>query len=201
MINTEVSTSLLKVPIVGGKILTLDLKEVRELEARKIEIGGVNKLKAPELMQAMERGYSLVAQTMLPAVAYQLAKAEEAADERKAVVMLDIVPELLAKKGLTTARNPSGSADQRENVLALDIEYKDLKNTVDMLQAVKELLKGKMKGFEMAYGAVKKVYDSLSTYGVLGNSSPADLSSGISDDLESGDTDEMIGTPRYLYGK
>lgn len=126
MINTEVSTSLLKVPIVGGKILTLDLKEVRELEARKIEIGGVNKLKAPELMQAMERGYSLVAQTMLPAVAYQLAKAEEAADERKAVVMLDIVPELLAKKGLTTARNPSGSADQRENVLALDIEYKDL---------------------------------------------------------------------------
>lgn len=179
-------------------IINLDMVEVRTLEARKDEVATINKLKAPELMRAMEKGYSIVATTLLPRISYELSVAEQCADERKAVVMLDMAPQILKDKGLLSARNPSGSIDQRENVLAMDTEYKSRRDTVEKLKAVQELLKGKMRGFEMSYGAIKKVYDSLSTYGALEKSHPGSFPLGNPIDITGVSGNEaIVGIPKY----
>lgn len=170
-------------------MLELDLSEINLLESRKIEVASVTKSKAAELMSAMERGYSQIASVLIPQVQWELTQAESVADQRKAVVMLDDAPRILREKGLVTAKNPSGSADQRENILALDKEYQGLRNTVEMLDAVYELLKGKMRGFEMSYQAVKKVYDSLNTYGASTR-----LDNVIPDGSGAG---SIIGKPQY----
>jgi hypothetical protein len=179
-------------------VMELDLSEVNKLESRKGETASVTKTKAPELMHAMERGYSLIAARLLPQVQWELTKAKEAADQRKAVVMLDEAPRILKEKGLSTSRNPAGSADQRENILALDTEYQKLRNTVDMLDAVYELLKGKMRGFEMSYQSVKRVFDSLNSYGALSHANPSVLSTSIPDDAGAGDVVHTgVGIPKY----
>ena len=149
----------------GAGQLTLDMREIYQLEVRKQEVATVTKFKAQELLYLMEKGYSAISTDMLPKVLLELNNARDAAEARKAVVMLDVAPVVLREKKLTKESNPGGTADQRESVLALDEEYRALKKTVDQLEAVYEWLKGKMKGFEMSYQSVKKVYDNQGMVG------------------------------------
>lgn len=183
-----------------GGLFSLELTEVHKLEARKVETACVTKSKAPELMHAMEQGYSIVSTKLLPVVAYELSQARQAADERKAVVMLDEAPRILQEKGLATSRNPSGSEGQRESVLAMDEEYKLLQDKVEMLKATFELLKGKLRGFEMSFSTVKKVFDSLNQYGSMPRGGSIGLQE-LPDGAEAGDqvdsAGRLIGTPRY----
>ena len=179
----------------GAGHLELDLTEVRQLEARKDEVGSVNKAKAQELLRAMEKGYSAIA-NMLPMVSLELNRAEQAADERKAVVMLDEAPRILAEKGLIRPSNPSGSADQRENILALDSEHKKLRENVDLLKATQELLKGKMRGFEMSFQSVKKVFDTPDAYVAGGHIINIPSRAEAGDELDSQGS-LKVGIPRY----
>lgn len=181
--------------------LELNLGEVRRLEARQIEVASVSKMKAPELMHALTRGYLALATELIPKVTYERTQAEVAVEERRAVVMLDEAPRILREKKLTKESNPSGTADQRENVLALDAEYKKASNTVAMLKAVETLLKGKMHGFEMHYQTVKKVFDSMDRHGALGRPDMGltELPDGATagDDVITTPNGFKVGTPRY----
>ncbi len=185
----------------GNGFVEIDLSRVRELEARKEEASAISKVKAPELLTAMNEGYTILATKLLPLVSYELTQAKQAADERKAVVFLDEAPRILKEKGLSRPNNPSGSADQREAILSLDPEFKKLRNAVDMLDAVYELLKGKMRGFEMSYSSVKRTYDDLSGYGKTnyGRSTSVPV---LQDEVTAGDDVDQygnlkIGVPRY----
>jgi hypothetical protein len=181
----------------GAGLMALDLAEVRQLEARKEEVSSISKAKAPELMRAMEKGYSLLSTQLIPMIGFELAQAEQAADERKAVVMLDEAPRILQEKGLAKPNNPGGTADQRENILALDKEYKALRNTVEMLKAVEALLKGKARGFEMSYQSVKKVYDNLDGFGAVRNfHTPVPDAADVGDEITSAGQ-LKLGSPRY----
>lgn len=196
------NSTLLRLPSgsAAGGIFELDLSEVHQLEARKVETASITKMKAPELMHAMEQGYSICATKLMPRVAFELSQAEQAAEERKSVVMLDEAREILTAKGLTTSRNPAGSAEQRESVLALDAEYKSLRTKAEMLKAAFQLLKDKMRGFEMSFSTVKKVFDSLDQYGSMGRRGSIPVSQ-LQDGVEAGDevnsTGFKVGAPRY----
>lgn len=173
--------------------LKFEMMEIYKLEARQMEIANVNKVTAPELMQAYINGFGATTR-ILTQLEWQLTQAKKYQDEREAIVKLDVAPEYLAKKGLTKPNNPAGSEDLRNAVLARDDEYKLLSDRVAMLEAATELLKQKAKGFEMSYQAVKKVYDSLSTTNALmmGVHKPAGASPYVSKDEAM-----AIGSPKY----
>ncbi len=140
-----------------GVVLAIDLAEVYELEARKDEIPSITKPRAPELMRALERGYSICGQFLAQVVA-AVNRIDHARDRRKAVVMLDVAPRILKEKG---AGNNDAS---RSAIVDLDEEYGALQEQLLQAKALQELLKVKVRGFEMSFSAVKRVYDSVSNF-------------------------------------
>jgi hypothetical protein len=175
----------------GNGTIDFDLQEVYILEQRKNQIGQVTKVTAPDLMQAFERGYSTVGRFYNEAEA-ELADCRMLLEKRKAIVATDIAPDKLKAKGLTNAKNPAGSVDLREAIVAQDDEYLALVERRDAIEAMVGLLKIKMRGFEMAYQSVKKVFDSLS--GLNNPSMDAEASPDSPDNITS---NSFIGKARY----
>lgn len=181
----------------GGQPIQIDLTEIVALEARKNEVASVTKAKAAELMSAMERGYSAAAR-VLTNIAWEVKKAEDSVEKRKSIVVLEVAPQYLQSRGLVTGRSPGGSEDQRTSVLATDNEYMALRENVDRLKAVQEYFRVKVKGFEMAFSAIKKVYDSLNAYGMVEGADmkfPGSSSDAVIPGNTPGST--AIGKPRY----
>ncbi len=180
----------------GEQPLRLDIAEILSLEARKEEAATVSKVKAPELMAAMERGYSC-ASRLLTMVTWEVKKAESAVLKRRSIVVLEIAPQYLQERGLVTGRSPGGSEDQRTSVLSTDAEFVALSDNVDQLKAVQEFLKIKVRGFEMTFSAIKKVYDTLSGYGMMDTKADRSYPANVNTNTTAGDTTGHVGKPRY----
>lgn len=133
------------------------MDKIWSLEVRKDEMSTVTKFKAPELMRAMEDGFSTLAPKSA-LIAKELSRAENAIKHRRAVVLLEVVPEYEKNKGGRM------SADQREALVVTDPEYMRILDIKDQLESLNKLLRDKMDGFRMAFSAIKKIYDSLMTH-------------------------------------
>lgn len=142
-----------------GFSLAVDMSEVYALEARKDEVSSVTKARAPELMRAMERGYSLCG-TKLAQVVAMVTKLEQAMNLRKAVVILDEAPAIIKTKGA------GNNKEARDAILEIDSEYQRLQTQMIEGKSLQDLLKVKVRGFEMSFSAIKKVYDSTSNWGM-----------------------------------
>jgi len=177
----------------GRDPITIEMHEIYRLEARQPEVAHVNKVTAPDLMQAMIDGYGRSGRAHMQ-LEWELKQAYQAAEERKAIVYLEIAPQYFKDHGLVRTSNPSGSEDMRRAVLARDAEYKKLSDRVAMIEAAVEFLKLKMKSFEQSYMSVKKVYDSLSSVNALSNgiNRPQSASTYTSEDEQ-----KIIGKPHY----
>ncbi len=134
----------------GGSPLGFALGQVLRDEARQAEIAQITAAKAPELLATFNRAW-LYVQERVAMAEYELSQARGAVDMRKAVVMLDVVPQVLEQKKL--AQN----ADLREAVVQTDPEYRALLDRVDKIKAVVEFLRVKAKGFENAFTATKRI--------------------------------------------
>jgi hypothetical protein len=174
--------------------LRFDLTNINHAEKRKSELAYVNKETSSDLQQLFNRAYCEVLRMMVQ-ISFEYGQATKFANKRRSVVILDIVPELLVKKGLATTKSPAGSEDLRRAVLEQDDEYLQLTDKTQSLKAFHELLKSKAKGFEMAYHTAKKVFDAAN--GSLG--SHHELRGGIDETLDAGDTEGVIGEPRFNY--
>lgn len=137
----------------------VEMGEVQRLEDRKNEVAFVTKETAPELLETFNNGYCIVTKLMAQ-VAYEYTKAMEYANRRKSIVILDEAPRILQEKNLTTSRSPGGSEDLRNAVLNMDEEYLKHQDRANQLEAIYDYLKSKAKGFEMAYQAAKKIYET-----------------------------------------
>lgn len=135
---------------------SLDLTKVYEAERRIPEIQIVNKETSAGIMAQFMEGYGQASHSHA-LLTKMLTEAENAAKRRRAIVILDIVPDVLKERGLVTARNPTGSEDLRNAVLETDEDYQKIVDRIAMLQALRALVAGKMKTLEMSYNAVKKV--------------------------------------------
>ena len=136
--------------------LVIDLSISYQTEARVPEVAFVTQAKAPELLAAFNSGY-LELHKQVTMLEYELVQARTAADKVRAIVLLDRAPGILEARGLINGKNRSGSEDLRNAVLAQDEEYQKAVETAEQIECVVELLKGKLKGFEMAYSSVKKI--------------------------------------------
>ncbi len=132
-----------------GKVC-LQMGDVYQAERRHEEIAVINSHKAPELITCFIRAYAILGD-YVHQVTTQLVKAENSLAKRKAIVLLDIVPQVLKDKGL------KGSEDLRTAVLDTDPAYEQARDLVQQLEAWQELLRGKQKNIENCYLAVRKI--------------------------------------------
>ncbi len=170
--------------------MEIELGEIEAIELRKPEMAYVNRETAPELMYVFNKGYSDTFRLMIN-ISFEYTQAVKHANKRKAIVTLEVAPDILAKKGLRT------SEDLRKAVIDSDDEYLALQDKVHIIEAAYEFLKGKAKGFEMAYQSVKKIYDAQNSS--LGNMH--NLHDSISERVRSGETETVsgsfVGDPKF----
>jgi hypothetical protein len=142
-------------PRVGSQPLCIDLSKVYSIEARIEEVAFVTPTKAPELLARFNEGY-LFLHKQICLLEYELVQATREANKIRSIVLLDRVPVILEQKGLG-GKNRAGSEDLRNAILDGDEEYQSARETVEQVSCIIELLKGKLKAFEMAYTSVKKL--------------------------------------------
>lgn len=136
--------------------IALELGEIYRAEARIMEIQGITKAKAPELLSVFNRAY-LQLSGMIRELELEHLRATRIAKKRRSVILLDEAKDLLISKGLATNRSPAGSADQREALLDGDDEYQAALERAETIKVYQELLQDKRKGIEMGYHSVKRL--------------------------------------------
>jgi hypothetical protein len=179
--------------------LSFGMVEVFALEAREREIGTMDKVQAPELMQAFINGFGVVSRH-LAKLELELKRAANAMEVRKASVYLDEAPRILREKGVVRESNPAGSEDQPKAVLAQDEVHQELKERFDKIEAAARYMELKLKFFEMSYQAVKKVFDSLSGVNAAAIRSSSYSQVGgppIPTERATSDGRYIVGKPRY----
>ena len=141
---------------VAGSTIELNMNKVYATERRIPEIAFITPHKAPELLARFNEAF-LDLVKYIPMVKYEHIQAKREANKRRSIVLLDLVPEILKTKGLTNAKSPAGSEDLRRAILETDEEYERLSRQCEKIEAIIELLEGKLKALEWAYTATKKI--------------------------------------------
>lgn len=149
-------TSTFLIPRRDGSTVHVQMRSVYTALGRVQEIATVNAQKAPELLATFNMAYLDVieVQKQLELLEHD---AEQVANLRKSVVLLDLVPKYMQERGISTSRSPLGSEDLRKAMLDRDEEYLACLDRVAHIQAVQKLVDGQKEGLEMAFTSVKKI--------------------------------------------
>lgn len=130
--------------------LVIDLTNTFAAEARLEEIRTANYGSATELM-----GYMNVAandaQKYLGLIQYELLMAKKNYDKRKAILILDFLPDFIKEKGLKP------NEDIREAFIIRDPEAYQLRDRIECLTAALYMIEGKVKSFVRAFNAAKMI--------------------------------------------
>ena len=188
--------TIMTIPACGSlKTARLDLTMVYAAERRIPEIQLVKRETAGGLLAELMQGYGQANQAFALVIKL-LTDTENAVKRRRAMLLLDVVPDKLREKGLATTKNPTGSEDLRNAIIEQDEEYAELQDRKGLLDATRLLIDGKRKNLDMAYTAIKKIISPDS-----GMSWRPDTSHGeIPDGTQAGDT-LGFGNPRYRNGR
>lgn len=155
-----------------GDPIVVDLRGISLAESRIGEVATVTQHKAAELLSAYNESWFLLNKSVT-IIAYERSRADDAVRRARAVALLSYTDADLKSRG-----HSKGSADLREALAELDqgvIAAKDRLNEIRMIHA---LLEGKMKAFENAHNAVKKLVATtqLPTEPLRGGNMPAPYS-------------------------
>jgi len=142
--------------------LELEMFEIIRAEQRIDEIAIVNAIRAPELLKTFNKAYLQLRQ-YISALEFEYETAVKYQGEVRATIILDDAPRVLRERNLVSEKNPSGSVDQREAVVALDERFKKISEVVNSLKCFISLLEGKKDAIEKAYTSVKRILPDNST--------------------------------------
>lgn len=173
----------------SGGMVTIQLGDIIQAESRLHEARIANKGTAQELLSVYNQGV-LAASRAIAHLKFEHSRAVRAADRRKAIVMLDIAPQVLSAKGLTTTRSPAGNEDLRNSVLNQDEEYLKLLDRADEIKTMVLIVEGKYDALNNAIIAVRRVLDSRDGMPALGGFIPADATAGT-------EVNASFGNARY----
>lgn len=135
---------------VGESPIILELQQTQEAMSRINEIAVVNPASLPELLSCF--GKALVElNRALSVISLEIVKVSHKVDRRKAIILLEEMPVILAQKNLKS------SEDVRNAILALDEQYSKLLEQKDALEAIFENLKGKSKNLELSLYSIKTI--------------------------------------------
>jgi len=173
------------------KAIEIDLREILKAESRMVEVQSITPEKSGELCTAFTISWRDLHRNICVLEAEKIS-AQYVVDRRKAVILLDVFPEI------QKSRKISSNDDMRKAVIALDEEHSKAQETVDKITAIIELLKGKMKAFEMSYTTVKKMMGASDTFNYLNRNDHLTTTGSINDREESSETQtKSWGKPRY----
>lgn len=168
-------------------------------ESRIREIAFVTIEKAPELLSLFVEAYAKLADHYAT-LEEMVERGKNAADRRRAVIILDEVPEYVKAKGIGNARSPMGSEDIREAIVQQDASYAILLDKIASYKATRELVYMKLKAIDMAYTAIKKIIDNQSNriLPIGGGTIPDGATAGHEVEESAGQTKiKGFGKPRY----
>jgi hypothetical protein len=181
------SNAILAVPHYrqGIEPLRFDLARVYEAEARLQDIQLAGTSQAKELFAVFTKAYVQLGRVHAK-VKYEVAMAAIASRKRRAVLMLDVIPEKAKEKGLGTARAPTGSEDVREAFMYSDSDFLRVEESRASLEATLELVFGKMMAMKDAMAACRMMLapGDVPSVQTLGNTSPEPAEKTISYDPE-----------------
>jgi hypothetical protein len=138
---------------VEGKARPLDMRKIHKAEARLVELQGVTRLKAGELLYTFIDAFG-EAKTHLAWLRGEYGRAKQRVREARGIVVLDKAADVLKAKGLASSRSPAGSEDLRDGVVNRDEEYKKVFDVFCQIEAAVEHMEGKVEKMKMAYYAI-----------------------------------------------
>lgn len=147
----------------NGNPILINIKEILRLESRTDEIQSLTPQKAGELMAVFIRAWRDLHKDVM-VLTKERDDAERNCNKVRGRVILDEVPRILKERGLASSRSPSGSEDLREAILSQDESYQEASEKLQYITCVLELLKGKMRSFQMAYEAAKNILKENGNY-------------------------------------
>lgn len=162
-------------PSAPATTVAVELGQILECERRQEEIAYVTSTKAPELLRAFSVAWREGHKRMLLA-STMLLLAQKKAAERRARVTLDVAPELLKTRGL------SSNDENRKAVVELDVEFQACQDVADQWATAVEFLKGKLRTLERDHSAVKAIVKDGAYNGAVRGGSNPNLSGGVSQD-------------------
>ena len=185
----EISASLLVTP--GGE--EFDLTLVHATEARIPEIAYVTPTKAPELLSVLSRACFTLGRA-LPVVYLGLQKAKQRVANRKAVLVIDVIPGILAEKKL------SSNAETRQALMDLDPEYQKAVEAELEYAACVMYVRRKIEDMENALNSVKKILGETGDMHRRPNYNMYDVEAVTNNPTQTDQlatTGSRIGKPRY----
>lgn len=149
-----------------------DLAYVHQAEARTHEIAIVTPAKAPELMSTFSRACFKLGR-MLRELYRGVEKAKKDLANRKAVMIIDVIPEKMKARP-----ELNDNADTRKAFMDLDADYNSLSEKVIEWEASLVYVQRKLKDMEGALNAVKSAMRDTESvwkrpnYNTLGGGAP-----------------------------
>lgn len=129
--------------------LKMDMMPIFQAEQRINEIAFAGKDQAKSLFADFTRAYVYSAK-LHAMVKLHVARATNESRKRRAVLILDYIPEQAKAKGLATTRSPTGAEDIREAFLYRDEEFLNIEDARAALEAAEALLLSKLMAFRDA---------------------------------------------------
>lgn len=117
---------------------------------------------ALELMWFFNRAYATASRYFVK-VQGERDLAKKRAGEIRAIIILDKLPEELKKRSIWDPKHPTGNAEIREAIIALDPDYQKVSGVLDNTEALVEYFRGVKESFEMAYNSAKKMLGDASS--------------------------------------
>jgi hypothetical protein len=139
-----------------------DIRDVLDAEARTAEIAVMTPQKSAELMAVFSRACFTLVRTYSDLL-FQHRLAERRFKERRAILVIDIIPGAIKDKGLTQ------NETTRQALMDLDPEYAHLEIIEAQLDAARTYIQGKLRAMEGNLNAVKKILGDTSAVYNRGN--------------------------------
>lgn len=163
--------------------LLLDMTKIYEAESRISETRVSNPATSAELTSVFNEACS-VSTKYIAWVKYEILKAKRNYDLAKATVIIDKLPDEIAKLKESGLKD---NADFRSALIDRDVDCRKYRDISDALEAVKSFLEAKVKTFERSYWDSKENTKKLINPAATGqfNHGDVDLSSPVWDTAES----------------
>lgn len=149
------SSSMIIPGFKGSSPMVLDVSKTREAESRLIEAKTVNPITYTDLEHCFSEAYRELKRHH-STLGYQLALAEKAMEQAKAVVLLDKYPTFMEGKPKS-----HDNADLRKAFLMQDADYLEALDRFNMLKALESFVDGRIKVLENVSRYMKKEMDII----------------------------------------